>query len=642
MTEDSPPQTNLPSPEFWLTIVSASYGPCEKHLINNNSEQNIISLTRDVTSLLRALILVQQQSRRFRPKKLNDDAQHQHPKKKAKTRSEDSNPKKEDGCHHRGRIRVNAMGPGGMKRSQIVVLGNGTKSMNEVFGDPCPGISKRLHVSYVLADAHVQQQDSLLARAATAEVHHSIFAEHEPVVFRKKRITPSGDQTTRTTSRDCSSLHGMNKVVPLSSETSEIVLPIVMPYLELRERVNCRSVCMVWKDIIKDWGVSASIDSSDAAFPSFTRPFFRGLLSHSHSGLHSLFLSGFRQLTKSDLHPNIPHLRKLHTLDVSHCVELDNSTLELLSVNCKNSLQVLYMKGLRRITDDGILHIASCKLLKVLDVSNIGLTDRSGVPLGENLRFLKAIYMRDNFRLTNETVNSITKNCKELEQLTLWGCIGLNEIRLPDIQVNHPSIVYIAVVNLWGCHNLNDNAANSFEGMDNLRSLVVSECHRLTDTFVVSFQHLLSCDFLYTLTPLLKSTICRLVPWLHHFQLRYCKKITDIAIQAISHSMNRLYSLDLSFCTNLSASAISELLHLRAGSLFELRLLHCHQLDICVASQSNVRNDRAEHLGTAARLILKALRSNNGDGCQLCVLDARHCTGGQPVKATAGSVRKRE
>ena len=124
-----------------------------------------------------------------------------------------------------------------------------------------------------------------------------------------------------------------------------------------------------------------------------------------------------------------------------------------------------------------------CVKLRVLEISNIPLTDTSGAVIGRKLTNLSAVYMRDNFRLTNESITSITNNCRKLEQLTLWGCTRLREINFaPACRAK------LSLLNLWGCHGLDDNAAVSLDGMICLKSLIVSECHRLTDAFFVSMR----------------------------------------------------------------------------------------------------------------------------------------------------------
>lgn len=86
--------------------------------------------------------------------------------------------------------------------------------------------------------------------------------------------------------------------------------------------------------------------------------------------------------------------------------------------------------------------------------------------------------------------------------------------------------------------------------------------------------------------------------------------------------MRDLYSLDLSFCTRVTASALFNLLEVRGNTLAELRLQSCRKLDI-TQDTIGLGGD-----GNAGRMILNALLSHGREGC-VSVMDLRHC-GGHP------------
>jgi len=553
--------------EILVKIVSARYGPCEKRIAAVGAgagQDEDVCRTRDVAPFLRALLVARQAQ-----EAVVGDGEGTATTAGSRARDDPNT------------VRLSAIvgnRSGGMKRTQIRVLdGLEVNSMNAVFGDPCPGTSKRLHVDYVVSEVPAVLDDndggrrederrynttgSKAARAASAKVHHMSFAEHEKVVLptRKLRLFQQEDfkeaterviagrhfadddstsnllltmncaqhekgrtsanndhemlaeqqsialsdastlskarQLGRTQSmvefaqcfsQSSTDVDSPSKTWRLRSATSEIALPMVMDFLEVKERVKCRLVCCAWKNIVRHWGVATTIDSSDASFPSFTRPFFRGIIRHSYSSLRSLNLCGFEDLQKSDLHPSIPYLRKIRSLDVSHCIHLDDSTLHLLSEHAKETLEVLYMKGLRNVSDAGVISVCrSCLGLRVLDVSNIPISDEAGVEIGQNLGELRALYMRDNFLLTDRSIDVITGRCSQLEQLTLWGCIKMKHAKFNHSGASSGKLV---MLNLWGCHALKDDTAGALEGMHSLRSLIVSECHRLTDNFLVSMR----------------------------------------------------------------------------------------------------------------------------------------------------------
>lgn len=565
--------------ELIVKIVSASFGPCEgRRLLTgeiSSDETSSIPHTRDVTPFLRAL-LIAQQYREAGVVDPDDESEEEKINTDSTTSggSADADPSSEAKI-----VRMNAITGQGMKRATIAL--GGMQSMNAVFGDPCPGTSKRLHVHYLVREEDKHNTDDPVSRAASSELLHMSFAEHERVVLQR-RVTlyqedsvlkqaaaraaakksqtqallldndqpeklqasmndnndanDDDDETTLLAARKMGRAQSISDFAEawqegspspaspafttlsprkwrLRSAASEIVLPILMPFLEVRERVQCRLVCRLWRHIVRDWGVAVTIDNNDPSFPMFTRSFLRGVLSHSYSSLQSLFLSGSEDLQQSDLHPSIPHLRKLRSLDISRCIQLDDSTLHLLSQHVSDTLEVLYIKGLRNVTDDGVISIAkSCSKLKVLEVSYIPITDQAGIAIGEHLTNLLAVYMRDNYLLTNRSIDVITEKCTRLEQLTLWGCTRLQHLSFdqPD-KFSAFTSGNLVLLNLWGCHSLKDDAAIALAGMSStLRTLIVSECHRLTDAFVVSGAHVAFPMFVFVVKEGLNAHLCLL------------------------------------------------------------------------------------------------------------------------------------
>lgn len=112
---------------------------------------------------------------------------------------------------------------------------------------------------------------------------------------------------------------------------------------------------------------------------------------------------------------------------------------------------------------------------------------------------------------------------------------------------------------------------------------------------------------------------------LNHLHLRYCKKITDAGVNAITHAMRRLYSLDLSFCSRITSAAIVSLLQLRKETLTELRVQNCPLLDTSndVAHHSDANRDFSNN-GEAGHAIFHALCSV-GSLSHLSILDLRNC-----------------
>ena len=330
-----------------------------------------------------------------------------------------------------------------------------------------------------------------------------------------------------------------------------------------------------------------------------------------------------------DLHPTLPHLRKIQRLDISRIPAITDETLHLISTFVGPRLEVLYMKGLRHVTNAGVVHLARCCTnLRVLDVSYLHqLEDAAGVAIGQHLTKLKVFHARDNYRWTNKSVDLITTNCKSLVQVTFWGCIRLDHVSFEvtncvaedenpasmanpnqapidaiPLRINNSSNRNLILLNLWGCHGLQNSSAALLSTLTQLRSLCVSECHKLSD------------DFVFGITQSLRQLL--------HLQLRYLRRITDDSIESISAMLPNLYSLDVSFCTKLTVGAIAKLLQDRSKSLAELRLFSCRQLNLEGRSVANARGIRGGM--SNGRRLAQALLSSR-QNCIISILDLRKC-----------------
>jgi hypothetical protein len=645
--------------EIIIKIISATYGPCEE-CDYGDSDDATIPLTRDCARFIREMLAVA-----LKREERDLENEHRHFPEQSEQQHQ------QDKCNHVVRVPPTVDGkiqcfiyllplPSLSGRKMITpTLGRKERefvSMNAVFGDPCPGTSKRLEISYKVTEVFTSSDSPTLRTSSSpprTEIHRASFAEHETVKLRRclttmnttTTLTEDEDDAPENSTSSCSS----SDQIPwkLQPETSEIILPIVLPLLNLWERMQCRLICRCWKKIVQECGVSQTIDVNDKSMikiirttntgetnnnnnnNSFTRSILRGLLAYSYSSLRSLFLSGFEELQKEDLHSAIPYLKNLYALDVSRCHHLDDSTLQLLArpgVPASSTLRVLYLKSVRRISDVGLKAIChSNKKLEVLDLSQLtSITDEGGRCI-QQLTRLRALFLRDNWRLTNESLDAITTTCVKLEQLTLWGCVRLRHLKFDsgnDINTTNTSD-RLVILNLWGIHDLQDDAAHALSNLPNLNSLIVSECHRLTDRFVQTF------------------AVGMKQRYLQHFDLRYLKRITDTAIVAIALNLRDLFSLDLTFCNKLTAEGIYRLLDELRDNLVELRLKSCRSLQIGTP-QHEVINEQRRMIGQqrnnnhdhAGHWILNALR--RPPHCKtdhsLCLLDVREC-GGQPATA---------
>lgn len=467
---------------LYVQIVSAKYGPCE-----GLSDGDIDTRTRDVTPFMRALLLLKEAEEASTDESYSIDPIVVH-----SLVQRDESQLVASFC---------ALSSSGMGRREISLLDH--SSTNAVFGDPCPGLSKRLEVKYLMSEQH---PSAFIHNQEVAGVHTISFTEHDRITITRQCSFHRQPQIQKKTKLAFPGNHHVQKELDLQGLSStqalfqrsdflialsEVFLPMVLPYLSLRDRLQLKFVCKKWSKSVRLWGVASTIDASDPSFQPFTCPVFRGILSNSFSSLERLLLNDFGHLQTSDLADAIPNLKKLRYIDFSRCHCLDDGTMELLG-HVSGSLEVLYIKGLRRVTDVGLTSVArSCNKLHTLDISGIqNVTDLAAMEVGQHLQDLRALYLRDNFKITSRGIDAVTRNCIGLEQLTVWGCIQIVHLQFYSLLNETCSCQKLKVLNLWGCHKLDDQVAVAFKGMGHLTTLIAADCHQLTDSFIVSYSGL--------------------------------------------------------------------------------------------------------------------------------------------------------
>jgi len=160
-----------------------------------------------------------------------------------------------------------------------------------------------------------------------------------------------------------------------------------------------------------------------------------------------------------------------------------------------------------------------------------------------------------SFTLCESFVHTVClAKCRNLSKVTFWGCAKFDNVSLQTLC----KITSLVHLNITACFNITDaeDAEWCIPDLPNLRSLVAAECHRLGDKFVN-----------------VVATKCRNLTF---FDIRYLRKVTDAGILALI-DLPRLYCLDVSFVTKVTAEALGLVLEFGAG-LAELRAFSCIQL----------------------------------------------------------------
>jgi hypothetical protein len=177
--------------EIIIKIISATYGPCEE-CDYGDSDDATIPLTRDCARFIREMLAVA-----LKREERDLENEHRHFPEQSEQQHQ------QDKCNHVVRVPPTVDGkiqcfiyllplPSLSGRKMITpTLGRKERefvSMNAVFGDPCPGTSKRLEISYKVTEVFTSSDSPTLRTSSSpprTEIHRASFAEHETVKLRR-------------------------------------------------------------------------------------------------------------------------------------------------------------------------------------------------------------------------------------------------------------------------------------------------------------------------------------------------------------------------------------------------------------------------------------------------------------------------
>lgn len=262
----------------------------------------------------------------------------------------------------------------------------------------------------------------------------------------------------------------------------------------------------------------------------------RGLLY-----LQSLDVSYCRKLTDKGISAVADGCSDLRNLHLCGCRFVTDGVLEALSKNCLN-LEELVLQGCTNITDDGLTVLVNgCRRINFLDInkcSNVGNTGISSISkaCSSSLQTLKLL---DCYKVGDDSILSLARNCKNLETLIIGGCRDISEKAIESLAVSCKH----SLKNLrmdW-CLNISDSSLNCILFQcRNLEAVDIGCCEEVTDD---AFRGLGNDGYELSLKVLKVSN---------------CSKITVTGISMLLDSCHSLEYLDVRSCPHITKAACDE------------------------------------------------------------------------------------
>ncbi|KAK9124652.1 hypothetical protein Sjap_014254 [Stephania japonica] len=311
------------------------------------------------------------------------------------------------------------------------------------------------------------------------------------------------------------------------------------------------------------------------------------------SCLRSIDLSRSRFFSNAGISNLAVNCRFLVELDLSNATELTDSGAAAISK--ASNLEKLWLARCKLITDIGIARIAiGCRKLRLINLTwCLGVGD-----LGVDLVAVKCKQIRSldlsYTTITNKCLPSILQ-LQYLEDLTLMGCLGIDDEGLATLEKGRTSLKTLNLTNceyvtLWGLPYLTSRVAclshlnltnesivteaiaNSLQNLPKLQSIKLDGCH----VTCYGLEAIGNCCILLKELSLSKcsgvtdkglSFLVKKQKELRKLDITCCRKITQISVDNVTKSCTSLTSLKMESC------------HLISKEAFTLIGERCHHLE---------------------------------------------------------------
>lgn len=275
--------------------------------------------------------------------------------------------------------------------------------------------------------------------------------------------------------------------------------------------------------------------------------------------LERLTLVNCASISHEPLARVLPCLTNLVAIDLTGVIECTDAAIVGLA-SAARRLQGINLGGCWKISDTGILALASCPLLRRVKLSGVDqITDESVSALAKSCPLLLEIDLNNCKHITDKSVRDIWLHSTHMREMRFSHCIELTDAAFPapprpDVPappVNNPfpastaklseelppliltrPFDHLRMLDLTACSLITDDAVEGIIARaPKIRNVIFSKCTKLTDKTVES--------------------ICKLGKHLHYLHLGHAAQITDRSVRTLARCCTRLRYVD--FASALSS-----------------------------------------------------------------------------------------
>ncbi|KAI8558874.1 hypothetical protein RHMOL_Rhmol04G0130100 [Rhododendron molle] len=225
-------------------------------------------------------------------------------------------------------------------------------------------------------------------------------------------------------------------------------------------------------------------------------------------------------------------LQNLESLNLNGCQKISDRGVEAITSICPN-LKVFSIYWNVRVTDTGIEHLVkNCKNIVDLNLSGCkNISDKSLQLIADNYQHLKCLNLTRCIKLTDGGLCKIFVKCSSLHSLNLYAVSSFTDEAYKKISL----LTELKFLDLCGAQNLTDHGLSCIAKCNNLVSLNLTWCVRVTDEGVI---------------PLAEG--CTSLEFLSLFGI---VGVTDKCLEALSKfCSNTITTLDVNGCIGIKSS----------------------------------------------------------------------------------------
>eukprot|EP00698_Gefionella_okellyi_P020821 TRINITY_DN6614_c0_g1_i1.p1 TRINITY_DN6614_c0_g1~~TRINITY_DN6614_c0_g1_i1.p1 ORF type:complete len:961 (+),score=271.34 TRINITY_DN6614_c0_g1_i1:93-2975(+) len=311
--------------------------------------------------------------------------------------------------------------------------------------------------------------------------------------------------------------------------------------------------------------------------------------------LVSVVLSGCALVRDEHIRALVTRCTALEELVLDGCGQLTSVSLSIVGVRC-SALKHMNMARCTGVGDKAVAAFSSCRTLEVLNVSGCWqLSDTALGVLAEGCTTLRDIDVSNCVKVTSKGIQALARNCPGLVRLWLSGCkyvqsdafekgtlVGLRSLNVSDTGVTAAAFEQLGgslsgLVELFADHiQLSDRA---------LHIVALNSGSRLRTLHIASKQSEASRRP-GGVTDISIAALTQYCTSLESLVVNNRNELTDTAMRAVAQSMPLLRVLEVSACSLLTDQSVLELAQ-SLSVITRLNLKKCQFSDATVTALSN-------------------------------------------------------